>query len=356
MNMKLKIKLPLLFLLMFLLMFVLIITFFVLYIKSVVTDERHMWLGNIFSPLHFQMLLLLSIVMGLMFIALIVYFHFNITKPIQILNTRLKQVNIGHSRTSLSSRRKDEIGELYNHFTEMEERLFQAHKEQADMIASIAHDLKTPLTTITGFVELLSIQKNLTEREKQEYYELTIKKTKHMAELIEDFSTFTKDEFMLENIDLKLVETHNLFEDIASEYDIELSGLDYKLKWKHSLIPNQFVMVNEHMIRRVYGNIFSNAIRYGEKKDLTVYLSGYTRGKYVYFQIEDDGVGVPEQEMSSLFHKFFMVDKSRQMNNAGTGLGLASCRSIIENHGGKIIAFHSEYGGLGIRFSLPLVI
>jgi signal transduction histidine kinase len=337
-------------------MFLLIIIFSVLYIKSVVTDEGHMWLGNIFSPLHFQMLLLLSFLMGLMFIVLIVYFHFNITKPIQILNTRLTQVNIGYSRTSLYSRRKDEIGELYNHFNEMEERLYLAHKEQVDMIAAIAHDLKTPLTSITGFVELLSIQKNLTEREKQEYYELTIKKARHMVELIDAFSAFTKEELTLETIDMKPVEAYTLFENIASEYEIELSGFDYKLKWKHSFIPKQFIIVNEHMIRRVYGNLFSNAVRYGEKKDLNVYMSGYTHGNYAYFQVEDDGVGVPDQEMSSLFYKFFTVDKSRQTNNGGSGLGLASCKSIIEHHGGEIIAFYSDYGGLGIRFSLPLVI
>jgi signal transduction histidine kinase len=356
MNMKLKIKLPLLFLLMFLLMFVLITIFSVLYIKSLVADGRHMWLGNIFSPVHFQMLLFLSMLMGLMFVVLIVYFHFNITKPIQILNIRLTKVNIGHSRTSLQSRRKDEIGELYNHFNEMEERLYQAHKEQVNMVAAIAHDLKTPLTTITGFMELLTMQKHLSEGEKQEYYELIIKKSKHMVELIDAFSVFTRDEFTLETIDMKPVEAQKFFENIAAEYETELSGLDYKLKWNHSFNPNQLIMVNEHMIRRVYGNLFSNAVRYGEKKDLKVYMSGYTRENYAYFQIEDDGVGVPDQEMSSLFHKFFTVDKSRQTDNGGTGLGLASCKSIIEHHGGEISAFHSNYGGLGIRFSLPLVI
>lgn len=358
MKMKLKIKLPLLFLLMFVLMFVLITIFLVLYIKSLgeVGNEGHMWQGNIFSLLHFQMLLLLSILMGLMFIVLIVYFHFNITKPIQILNTRLTQVNIGHSRTSLYSRRKDEVGELYNHFNEMEERLYQAHKEQVDMIAAIAHDLKTPLTSITGFVELLSMQKNLTEREKQEYYELVFKKSKHMVELIDAFSTFTNDELTLETIDMNAVDAHRLFEDIAAEYETELSGFDYRLKWNHSFNPKQQIMVNEHMIRRVYGNLFSNAVRYGEKKDLKVYMTGYTRGNYAYFQFEDDGVGVPKQEMFSLFNKFFTVDKSRQMDYGGTGLGLASSKSIIEHHGGKISAFHSNYGGLGIRFSLPLVI
>lgn len=302
------------------------------------------------------MLLLLCIATGIMFVVLTVYLHFHITKPIQILNSRLIKVNIGHSRAFLQSRRKDEIGELYNHFNEMEERLYQAHKEQVDMIAAIAHDLKTPLTTITGFMELLTMQKHLSEREKQEYYNLIIKKSKHIAELIDAFSAFNRDETTLEMIDMEPVGVQKLFENIAAEYETELSGFDFELVWKHSFLQNQLVMINEHMIRRVFGNLFSNAVRYGDKKDLKVYMSGYTRDNNAFFQIEDNGAGVPDQELSSLFLKFYTVDKSRQTNNGGTGLGLASSKSIIERHGGEISAFHSEYGGLGIRFTLPLMI
>jgi signal transduction histidine kinase len=110
------------------------------------------------------------------------------------------------------------------------------------------------------------------------------------------------------------------------------------------------------MIRRVFGNLFSNAVRYGEKKNLKVYMSGYASGYYAYFQVEDNGIGVPDNELPSLFLKFFTIDKSRQSKNGGTGLGLASCKSIIEHHGGEVCAFHSEHGGLGIRFTLPLAI
>ena len=346
--MKLKIKLPLLFLLTFLL----IILCGASYLITLIEHEKPTLSGSE----HVQMLLFLFVVAGLIFAILTMYFHYNITKPIQILNIRLKSVNLGRTITSLYSNRKDEIGELYNHFNEMEERLHQAHKEQIDMIAAIAHDLKTPLTTINGFVELLVMQKNLSEKEKQEYYELILKKSKYMAELISSFSAFTKDELDLETIEMKPIEVLKLFENIAAEYEIELSGLDYELNWKHTFSANQLIMINEHMIRRVFGNIFSNAVRYGEKKDLKVYMSGYTSGYYGYFQVEDNGVGVPDNELSSLFLKFFTIDKSRQSSSGGTGLGLASCKSIIEHHGGEISAFRSDYGGLGIRFTLPLAV
>lgn len=298
---------------------------------------------------------LLLFLIATMFAALAVYFHFSITRPIQVLNTRLKRVNIGHSFTSLYLKRKDEIGELYHYFNEMQARLHQAHREQVDMIAAIAHDLKTPLTTINGFVELLTLQKDLSESDKQEYYELILKKSKHMVDLINYFSAFTRDELKLEAIHKQPVQVLKLFESIVAEYETELSGFNYRLTSSHSFNANQVVMINEPMIRRVFGNLFGNILRYGERKELQIYLSGYPEGDYAHFQVEDNGVGVPAQDLSSLFQKFFTVDKSRENKSGGTGLGLASCKSIIEHHGGQISAFHSQYGGLGIRFTIPLI-
>lgn len=323
---------------------------FFLEIESPMTME-----DTLMNPEYIRLLLPLPIIICFIFIALIIYFHFNITKPIQILNAGLEKINIRRPFVPLYSKRKDEIGGLYNRFNDMEGRLHLASKEQTDMLAAIAHDLKTPLTSINGFVELLATQKNINEKEKQEYYELIQKKSKHIVELINYFSTFTKEELQLEAIDLKPVDTLKLFENIAVEYETELSGLDYELTFKHSLTENLLMTIDEHMIRRVFGNLFSNAVRYGEKKELKVYMKGFVQGHYVYFQVEDNGAGVPDKDISSLFLKFFMVDKSRQSQNGGMGLGLASCKAIIEHHGGEISAFHSEYGGLGIRFSLPLV-
>lgn len=348
--MKLKVKLPLL----FLLMFALIMAAAGWYLNFLIADKRIEWMKVISGSEHIAILTFLVLAAGLVFAVSALYFHFNITKPIQMLNVRLSRINTGQKVRSHYSARKDEIGELYLHVDELEERLYQAHKEQIDMIAAIAHDLKTPLTTINGFVELLAMQKGLSENEKQEYYELILKKSRHIAELINGFSSFTKDELELELAETKPVEVRKLFENIAAEYETELSGLDYELEWTHSFPPNLRVRINESMIRRVFGNLFSNSVRYGERKDLKVFLHGYPNGDQACFQVEDNGVGVPEEELSFLFLKFFTVDKSRQSRSGGTGLGLASCKSIVERHGGQITAYRSEFGGLGIQFTVPL--
>ncbi len=309
---------------------------------------------TLMDPEYIKMFVPLPIFIFVIFIFLIIYFHFNITKPLQLLNKGMEKINIRRNFTPLYSSRKDEIGNLYNYFNEMVKKLHSTRKEQNDMIAAIAHDLKTPLTSINGFVELLATHKNLTQEEKQEYYNLIQKKSKHITELVNYFSTFTKEELELDAMTTKPVDVLKFFENIAEEYEAELSGLGYKLNWHHSFPENLLLRIDEHMIRRVFGNLFSNTVRYSGKEALKVYMSGYVKGPYAYFKIEDNGIGVSDNDITSLFHKFFTVDKSRQSEKGGTGLGLASCKSIIEHHGGDILAFHSKYGGLGIRFSLPL--
>lgn len=289
------------------------------------------------------------------FLIQILYIHVNIEKPIQILNRRLEELNIVHPMPPLELRNQDEIGELYQHFNKMEERLRLARKEQTDMIAAMAHDLNTPLTSILGFAELLASHPDLAETEKQEYYELIQKKSKHMAQLINDFKRFTKEKLELESMITKPTLATKLFADIAQEYEHELAERNCALTCRHAFTDTTQLLVYEPMIRRVFGNLFSNTVRYGGKKELHVYLTGYLQGQSAYFQIEDNGFGVPDKDLSSLFLKFYTVDPSRQMQTGGLGLGLASCKSIIEYHGGEIEAFPSPYGGLGIRFSLPLL-
>ncbi|MEK3795294.1 HAMP domain-containing sensor histidine kinase [Paenibacillus sp. FSL R7-0204] len=347
--MKLKIKLPLLFLLM-LLVLMFSIGLYLKFIFAVYSPIRTTLLD---SP-YVVLLLPIFVIAGCIFSILIIYIHFRIEQPIRRLNARLEEVNVVHPLPPLALKRKDEIGELYKHFNKMEHRLQLAHREQTDMIAAIAHDLKTPLTSINGFTELLATHQDLPEAEKQEYYELIQRKSAYMVELLNDFSSFTKEKSELESMSAKPVKATELFEEIAFEYEYELAGLDIELTCRHSFTDSIWLTVNEPMLRRVFGNLFSNAVRYGGKPELKVYMTGYLREHHAYFQIEDNGIGVPEKDMSSLFLKFFTVDPSRQIRKGGLGLGLASCKSIIEHHGGEIVAFSSEYGGLGIRFSLPL--
>ncbi|WP_141432551.1 HAMP domain-containing sensor histidine kinase [Bacillus sp. 03113] len=300
-----------------------------------------------------ETLLLLMIALALIFIALTIYLHYLITKPIQNLNKRLRNIKYHSPFHPIMHNRKDEIGELFEHVSEMQERIHQSNKEQIDMVAAITHDLKTPLTSINGFIELLLTKKSLSEIDKEEYLNLIGKKSRDITDLINEFSAFTKNEVLLPSISFHSIRIKDFFESVAIEYEAELSGLDYELFWEHHF-ANECFSINEPMLRRVFANLFSNSVRYGAKEELEVYMNGYLKGEYAFFVIEDNGIGVPDSDLAFLFQRFFTVDQSRQSETGGTGLGLASCQSIIERHGGEIRAFHSQKGGLGIKFSIPI--
>lgn len=298
--------------------------------------------------------LFLLLALACLFVFLNTYMHYNVTKPIQRLNKRLGKIRGSYIGEGLKVSRRDEIGELYNHVAEMESRLRESNQEQVDMIAAITHDIKTPLTSINGFIELLLTKHSLTEQEKLEYIRLVDKKSRHLTELISEFSAYAKNEMLLPAVTLKPASAKRFFESVANEYEAELAGLDFTLTWEHSFKAGDRIAVDEPMLRRVFANLFSNAVRYGAVEELRVSLRGSVKEHEAVFILEDNGVGVPEEAVPHLFQRFFTVDSSRQSQEGGSGLGLASCKSIVERHGGEIAAYSSPMGGLGIRFTLPI--
>ena len=353
--MKLKWKLPLLFLFVYMSAIFATGLCFNLLINNNMTAQGGDTVFRTVASEHISIaILFLGAFIGVSFAVLSIYLHFKITKPIRLLNERLESASTEHF-SPLPDDRKDEIGTLYSQFNKMELRLQQSREEQIEMIATIAHDLKTPLTSINGFMELLSTRHDISEQDKQEYYELVLKKSQQIGTLINTFSAFAKQEFELESLDRQAMDVHRLFKNIIEEYDVELSGLGFKLKWENKFVQNTFAMIDESAIRRAFGNLFSNAVRYGNKNDLCVYLSGYSDRGSVYFQIEDNGIGVQADLLPLIFQKFYTVDKARQSKNGGTGLGLAISKSIVEYHGGTIEAFCSSHGGLGVRFTIPII-
>ncbi|WP_100487322.1 HAMP domain-containing sensor histidine kinase [Sporolactobacillus pectinivorans] len=298
-------------------------------------------------------LLFLIISLGIIFILLVFYLNHLITKPIRQLNGFIKRINFIGPVLVNKERRRDEIGELYDHVRDLQSRLKQTNQEQVDLISAITHDIKTPLTSIHGFIELLLTQNRLPEQTKKDYLHLIERKSQDMTQLVNIFSSFTKNEMLLLSIALRPIYVRRFFQNVAAEYETELSGLEIVSVWNQRFDKNDLFYGDETMLRRVFANIISNAVRYGRSPNLQIWVEGYPGKHDFFFRIEDNGIGVPEKDFKLLFQKFFTVDPSRQSEAGGTGLGLASVQSIIEKHGGSIHAFRSEKGGLGLLFSLP---
>jgi signal transduction histidine kinase len=302
-----------------------------------------------------------QILLVLMLLLLMIYLHFSLGRPLVTLNRGLESLDYrshddgrGYKIPARFYKRHDELGDLARKFAAMQQRLSASYREQTEMIASISHDLKTPLTSIIGFLERLMSQK-LPEERQTEYHRIIYQKARDINKLIAEFSLYVTSD--LENNVPGSRDTVNLeefFEALCAEYTVELKarGLDCPCR-NEAGTDNLWLEIDIQSIRRVFANLVSNSLKYAEKLSKITFRCSI-RDNSAVFTVEDDGPGVPAGELAAIFDKFYRVDKSRSREKGGSGLGLAICRRIVESHGGNIWAYLPEQGGFGVSFALPL--
>lgn len=297
------------------------------------------------------------ILLAVALILLIIYLHFSLVRPLTMLNRGMAALNYHQSGLAVPSqtqRQKDELGDLARKFAEMQHRLAVSYREQTEMIASISHDLKTPLTSILGFLERL-MSSNLSKERQLEYQEIIRQKARDINELVNEFNDYvTSDLDEASPGGKEVVNLKGFFETTGAEYSAELTGKGIDFHYIANLNRDDFSLeIDPQKIRRVLANLISNSLQHAERPGKITFQCTVSKDQAV-FSVQDDGPGVPPAELGSIFEKFYRVEKSRSRAKGGAGLGLAICRRIIESHGGNIRAYLPQEGGLGISFSLPL--
>ena len=251
---------------------------------------------------------LISIVVVLLI--LMAYFRYDVVKPLYTLHQAIEKVNFRNFFVSLSYRRKDEIGSLFRKFEEMGSRLDSAKKEQFEMVSAISHDIKTPLTSILGYMQRLSAGKIHSDEKRQEYYEIIYRKAKDIENLIQDFSAYTKSEEAALQLKVKPVSAMEFLQSILVEYSEELQTREAVLTTKISIPSSTMLLMDSSQLRRVFANLISNALRYVEPP-VHIELSCKILEELAVFALEDNGPGVPEEERKDIFNKFYRAEKSR---------------------------------------------
>ncbi len=297
------------------------------------------------------------ILLGLLIILLMFYLHFSLVRPLTTLNRGVETVNYGSSGMIIPiAGRKDELGELTRKFQDMQQRLNASYRQQAEMMASISHDLKTPLTSILGFLERL-MGRELPADKQREYHQIIFKKARDIQEMITEFNDYVTADFdssitdNRENVNVK-----DFFAMITNEYASELGerGIIFEQIFDDNGLEDQpFIKIDIRKIKRIFANLVNNSLKYADKLTKITFKCELKKNM-VSFTIEDDGPGVPPNELTAIFEMFYRVEKSRSREKGGSGLGLAICRKIIEAHEGTIKAYSPVSGGLGITFSLPI--
>ena len=210
----------------------------------------------------------------------------------------------------------------------------EAERTKNELITNIAHDLRTPLTSIIGYLELLSKDGVIDQELQKKYIGIAYVKTKRLEKLIEDLFGFTKLNYGKISMNVSKVDVIKLLSQLLEEFYPSFmdKNLSYELQ---SNVPVQIVSADANLLARLFDNLINNAIKYGaDGKRILVKVHGSE--DLVSIQVVNYGYVIPEEELPLIFNKFYRVEQSRSTNTGGTGLGLAISKSIVDMHGGTI--------------------
>ena len=235
------------------------------------------------------------------------------------------------------------IDYIQNDFVELVDKLEEEKTKQNTIIASISHDIKTPLTSILGYSELAS-KESTSQKSKEKYINTIHNQALVMKEIVEEFEDYLscniKDEKKVEKIAIYYLVAYlnNYYKE-----DLKEKNIDLKIKTD---CPNLLIEVDLSKFKRVFSNIITNSIRHynKDKKILLININAEKNGK-IKFEIADNGSGCKE-DLVKIFDPLYTTDKSRKIS----GLGLSICKEIIESHNGTIKAINNKLGGFSIIF------
>ncbi len=210
----------------------------------------------------------------------------------------------------------------------------EAERTKNELITNIAHDLRTPLTSIIGYLELLSGETKLDPEVQKKYIGIAYVKTKRLEKLSEDLFGFTKLNYGKISMNVAKVDVVKLLSQLLEEFYPSFvdKNLSYELQ---SNVPAQMISADGNLLARLFDNLINNAIKYGaDGKRILVKVHGSE--ELVTIQVINYGYVIPEEELPLIFNKFYRVEQSRSTNTGGTGLGLAIAKNIVDMHGGTI--------------------
>lgn len=211
----------------------------------------------------------------------------------------------------------------------------QEQKRKKDLVAFLAHDLKTPLTSVVGYLTLLRDKPGLFPAERERYTAVALEKARRLESLLEEFFDISRME-LHQNVDKwEKVQLTLLLEQITDEFYPLLE--DKGLKLEAEIAPGLAAMGDADKLARVFDNVLRNAVSYSHQGETIRLTAALEEGK-VHIRIANRGLGIPEKELSNIFDRFYRLDAARSTRTGGAGLGLAIAKEIVDDHGGSIAA------------------
>jgi two-component system sensor histidine kinase BaeS len=271
-----------------------------------------------------------ALVAALLALAMGGFLAFTMTRSLRELTEATLEIARGRLGMQVKVRSKDELGELAESFNKMSTDLEQATRQRRQMTADIAHDLRSPLSVISGYAEALSDGKLPGT---PEVYTILHQETRQLSRLVEDLRLLSLADAGELQLILQPCDPRELLERTVARHAVTASQCGVTLRVKPG-DPLPSVTLDSERMAQVLDNLVLNSLRY-TPADGEIVLSARQTGEAVEIEVRDSGSGIAPEELPHVFDRFYRGDKARQQNGE-SGLGLAIAKSIVEAHGGSI--------------------
>lgn len=255
------------------------------------------------------------------------------SNPILKITNAAKRISSGDFTANVNIKSKDEIGVLGSTINDMAKQLGQTETLRREFIANISHELKTPISLIKAYGELVKDDIELDEKNKQEYLNIIIDESNRLNNIVEDILYLSKmeagiykpeyDNFLILELINQVIEKISYFA-LQKNIQLEVKADDDTTK----------VFADENKMYQVFYNLINNAINHSFNNSIVSIRIKNIEGK-VRVEVSDNGTGIPEEDIPHIWDRFYKVDKSRKRDNSGTGLGMSIVKNILDAHNFK---------------------
>lgn len=232
-----------------------------------------------------------------------------------------------------------------------------AIRQRNILLSYISHELKTPITSIAGFLTAVQDGTMSSENDKREAMDIITSKVMTLKKLIDDLDQLTKMESNQFTFDFESVLVRDLVEFLISRNipDAEAQGFTVRLTSDMKILEKYYIVADMERVNQVFTNLVTNAIKYShENRIIDMRFTVDERGEYFMAFVTDYGIGIPDHQLTHIFDRFYRVDYNKRSHTGNRGLGLTLSKEIIEAHNGEIYVDSTEGSGSTFSFTIPL--
>lgn len=305
-----------------------------------------------------KLFIVMIIILIVTSIALTRWINKGVFYPIRQLNHAMSRISEGDFDYVLEKDENGgEIGELYKSYEDMRLKLKESteeklehEKQNRELISNITHDLKTPITSIKGYVEGIIDGVADTDEKMNRYIKTIYTKTNQMDKLINELTYYSGIDSNKIPYHFQSINVSDYFNDCVEDVGLDLESKNIRLNYSNLLTEETKIIADPEQLKKVINNIIGNSIKYTDKENAEIDIRLLDEVDSIRVEIEDNGKGIAQKDLANIFERFYRTDASRNSSQGGSGIGLSIVKKIIEDHGGYIWATSKEGEGTCMHF------